>query len=37
MNKKDTFNESMAKIDKSIENIKKLNELIKRLENPRSK
>lgn len=36
MNKKDTFKESMVKIDKSIEKIKKLNKLIKRLENPRS-
>ena len=37
MIKKDTFRESMDKIDKSIEKINKLNIIIKRLENLKSK
>lgn len=32
--KKDTFKESMGKIDKSIEKIQRLTDLIRRLDNP---
>ena len=37
MSKQDTFKESLARMDKAIDKINKLNKLIKRLENPKSK